>query len=209
MVSRILANFSAESRREFDIDFVKLIKMTVQLDKEYGNAEEEMLYNLPVYKTYVAMFNKKYPNLLTQFVESDIGLRLRIFIKNETDVKKVFKDAASKIEGISAIGSEVLEKDSVFNRQQFEVEFNQVKDKIYIQYIGSGSLFLKLDKKLKAVELMSDMETLADDDFPGYKLCMFYALKTDFDRNINLKNVAGKFSSHAFGSTKAGLGPSR
>ncbi len=209
MVSRILADCSAESRREFDIDFIKLIKMTIQLDKEYGNAEEEMLYNLPVYKTYVAMFNKKYPGLLTQFIESDLGVRLRIFIKNETDVKKVFKESASKIEGISAIGSEVLEKDSVFNRQQFEVEFRQVKDKIYIQYIGSGSLFLKFDKKMKAVEILSDMETLVDDDSPGYKLCMFYALKNTFDKNINLKNVAGKFSSHAFGSTKAGLGPSR
>src|SRR3989338_191243 len=129
MISPLFSKIPHEFIEEFKLDFLPLVRMTKELDKEFGEAEEEIVYNLPKYKMYDALFNKKYRWVYVKFIETNEGFQLRLYIKGEKNVKDAFLNAASKIEGVLAIGAESLERDSVFDQNELELELMQIRDR--------------------------------------------------------------------------------
>ena len=201
MVSRVLAELASEEIDEFAEDFKRLLEMTVELDKEYGSVDEELLFNIPVYKNFVSAFNKKYPGMYCHFEEKSEGFMLRILFRNETDVKKVFVNVASQIEGLNAIGSDVLEEDSIYNKREFNLELKQIKTRIYIRYSGDQSVFLKYNKFHNMIELVYKTEDILNEkESPGFIMCAYYAMKDGYKSGVNLMDIAGKFSSTAQGA---------
>ncbi|HLD89124.1 MAG TPA: hypothetical protein VI894_02875 [Candidatus Nanoarchaeia archaeon] len=209
MISPLFSKIPHEFIEEFKLDFLPLVRMTKELDKEFGEAEEEIVYNLPKYKMYVALFNKKYRWVYVKFIETNEGFQLRLYIKGEKNVKDAFLNAASKIEGVLAIGAESLERDSVFDQNELELELMQIRDRIHILYSGNASILLRLDKMEKLVELCYDQKTILNERGPEFKLFAYYALRDGYDRKINLRDVAGAFSTAASGVGKTFVGPVR
>ena len=167
----------------------------MELDKEFGTVDEELMYNIPIYKNFVSAFNNKYPGLYCHFEEKSEGFMLHLLFRNEADVKRVFVDVASQIEGLSAIGNQVLEEDSVYNKREFNLELKQIRSKIYIRYTGDESLFLKLNKQQNMVELVYKPEDmLKGAETPGFIICTYYAMKSGYKSGIDLLEIAGKFS---------------
>ncbi len=209
MMSRLLSKIPHELVEEFKLDFLPLVRMTKELDKEFGEGEDEILINLPKYKNYVTLFNKKYKGVMVKFVETNDGFQLRLFIRGEKSVKDVFLNSASQIEGVIAIGSEDLEKDSVFDQNELELELTQIKDKMHVQYSGSITVFLKFNKSENLVELCYDSKTIQNERGPEFKLFAYYSLKDGRDSKINLRDIAGAFSAAASGVGKTFVGPVR
>lgn len=210
MVSRVLSDFASEEIEEFRLDFVRLLEITVELDKEFGTLDEELMYNIPVYKNFVSAFNTKYPGVYCHFEEKSEGFMLHILFRSEPDVRKVFVNVASQIEGLSAIGNQILEEDSIYNKREFNLELKQIKTKLYIRFTGDDSLFLKYNKQFNMVELIYKPEDIINrGESPGFVICVYYALREGYKSGMDLLDIAGKFSSTAMGATRNSLEPQK
>ena len=209
MTSRLLASFAHEEVEQFTQDFMPLIRMTIELDSEYGNASEKALYNLPVYRKYVAAFNNKYKGLFAAFSETTEGFGLKLFIKEGGSVFDIFMLAASKIEGMTSIGTTATENIPVHNTREFELQKRQIAKRMHITYSGDTAVFLKYDDAKKMIEVIYNPKEILNDDAPAFKICAFYALKKGYAPGLNLNNLAGMFSADAKGAGRASYGPNR
>ena len=111
----LFAEIPSEDIEGFKQDFIPLIKISSFLDKEISEGHEKAYSALPKFRKYLDEFNRKYKGVFIKFVETNEGFQLRLYIKGEKNVKDAFLNAASKIEGVLAIGAESLERDSVFS----------------------------------------------------------------------------------------------
>src|SRR3989338_71381 len=194
----LFAEIPSEDIEGFKQDFIPLIKISSFLDKEISEGHEKAYSALPKFRKYLDEFNRKYKGVFIKFVETNEGFQLRLYIMEEKSVKDVFFNSASKIPGLSAIGSDSLERDSIHNQKEFELELRQITDRIYIRYYGDASVFLKFDKNQQMVELVHHAESIVRENHPEFVLFAYYSLK-NYDSRISLKSIAGSFSSLASG----------
>jgi len=187
----ILDDFKSTDKNEFRKDFLQLIRVAYGIDKYYGKAHKSVDKYLPKYKLFIEAFNKKYKNLKLKLSKDIEKLKLGIFIK-EKNLKDVFSNVASKIEGLKDIGAENFNVAGVENSEKFAKELMNVKNQIYISY-GEGDIHLEFNEKEKIVELHYDYEEISDEKNPGFKLLSYYALKDGYDNSIKIYEKGSEF----------------
>lgn len=190
MAAGLLSQFKSPDLSTFKKDFLQLIRIEYGIDRYYSEANESIDFYLPKYKSFVRLFNKKYPGLKLKLEHKGYEIKLRIFINKIKDVRAVFQEAASKIQGIKSIGAKGFGRADVKDSGKFSAELESAKDKIHISYYdqeaGSNTLVLEHNKKQKLVEIGFDLEAIANERSPEFKLCSYYALKNSFDRKVKI-----------------------
>ncbi|MBI2129354.1 hypothetical protein HYU07_03890 [Candidatus Woesearchaeota archaeon] len=208
MISVALADYPLEHIDEFEGDFIQLIRMTIELDRELGVVDERVTRNIPICKKYVELFNNKYSGLVAKFKESDTEPILRLFIHNEKSIKRIFDEVIAKvepdgaivpiIEGLESIGSDILEMDSIKDKNDFMLEYNMIKNKLYVRYCcGKESIFLKYSKDADMVELIYDPMQLIKmhSHSSTFIICCYYALRDKWKPGLDILGASVKFSS--------------
>lgn len=180
----ILDGFKSADKDEFRKDFLQLIRVAYWIDKDYSKSHKLIDKYLPKYKSLIVAFNKKYKNLRLRLIKDIEKFELCIFIK-EKNIKDLFSNVASKIEGLKAIGAENFNAAGAENSEKFAKELMNVKDKIYISY-HEGDIFLEYNEKEKKVELHYEYKEITDEKNPGFVLLAYYALKDGFDNSIKI-----------------------
>lgn len=180
----ILDGFKSNDKDEFRKDFLQLVRIAYCMDKSYGKSHKSIDKYMPKYKSLISDFNRKYKNLRLKLVKDIEKFKLSIFIK-EKNVKDLFSNVASRIEGLKAIGAENFNSAVAENSEKFAKELMNVKDKIYISY-AEGDVFLEYNEKGKSIELHYEYEKSSDEKNPGFVLLAYYALKDGFDNSIRI-----------------------
>lgn len=187
----ILNDLRSRDKSEFKKDFLQLIRIAYWLDKDYSKSHKSVDKYLPKYKLLIDDFNKKYKNLRLKLVKDVEKIKLNIFIK-EKNVKDVFSNVASKINGLKSIGAENFNVCSVENSEKFAKELMKVKDGIYISYTN-GDMHLEYNKKEKMVEFHYDYKEISNEENPGFLLLSYYALKDGYDNSIKIYEKGSEF----------------
>jgi len=190
MVAGLLSGFKGSDLNIFKKDFLQLIRIEFGIDRYYSEANDSIDAYLPKYKSFISLFNKKYSGLKLKLEQKGYEIKLRIFLSEMKDIRAVFQDSASKIQGLKSIGASGFGRASVKEGDKFSKELEEAKNSIYISYYdqetGSNTLVLEYNKKQKLVEIGFDLEAISNEGSPEYKICTFYALKNGFKKNIKL-----------------------
>ncbi len=202
----ILDDFSKDDVQEFQEDFLFLLKMSIQMNDDYNNANPKFYYNKPLFEKYNTQFSKKYNTMIVAPLFDDSEKFFRVFFK-EKDLKSAFMSSMAKIEGLVSIGSSSMKEVSVKDVKEAQFALKRITNKLSVKYY-SGSVLLEKENS-ELIELVYDLETIKDVEGPEFKLCAFYAIQGDYDRKINLHSVANAFVFTSLGTAKTHYGPSK
>ena len=193
----LLDPLSRKDVNTFKKDFTQLIKLAAGMDMDYRESSKDIDIYMPRYKTLIKLFNKKYPGLFLKITKTTEELKLRIFIKDEKNVKDIFINSASRIAGLKSIGAESLGAANI-GSDRFNKEIDKIENNVQISYyepdLGSTAIILEYDKKTKMVELFYNIKDATNESNPEFKLCAFYALKQGYDNKIELSVKGDEFA---------------
>ena len=186
MAGDIISGLDTKDLNEFKKDFIELIRANSGINKEYSSLGKDIDKYLAQFKQIVDLFNKKYKNLIVRLKQTPEELKLRFFIKDNS-VKDVFTKVASRLDGLSSIGTNNFDAATIEQTDKFSKEIDKIKNKIFISYYGKeeGSNNLFLEYKNKMIELHYGDE-IEDERSPNFKLCAYYAIKGGI-KNINIQ----------------------
>ena len=141
----------------------------VELDKQLQKIEE-----------IFGLFNDKYKLLSFNLNKTIDSVNVKIFI-NEKSVKSVF-DNASKIKGLTGIGINGFDEANVQEADNFSNMASGIKEKAFLTYtldIGTETLVLQFNQNSQKVELIYELESLANPLAPQFQLLENYASNPD------------------------------
>ncbi len=200
----ILESFSGHDINEFLNDFLLLMKMGMEMEQMYSEGNNAFYHNKSIFEKCCTLFTQKYQTfILKPFIQGS-GKSVKLFFPDK-DVKKIYREACSRIEGLVGVSNTHDQEVPVSSRQQVEMELANVRDKIYINY-NPDSIILEYRRKEDMVELVYDPQAILKnkDSSPEFKLCCYYALKGGFDRNVNMQEAAKGFIFHTGFDTHEG-----
>jgi hypothetical protein len=191
--------YPADQVNEFKQDFLLLIRMGWEMDKEYGFSEGELYHNLPEYEKCLSLFKQKYRDIILKVEKSSNRLRLRIYFKVES-IPKLFMEAASKVEEVRSFGFNPFETVTVSERENIGQRIKEARNHLYITYYSadaaSNTIYLKHSKNEGMVELIYDKDGIIDEKSPEFKLCVLYGLLEGYDPSIDIRSHASTFVFH-------------
>ncbi|MBI2647576.1 hypothetical protein HYW99_03805 [Candidatus Woesearchaeota archaeon] len=185
----ILSDFNSVDINGFKKDFFKMIKVGVEIDREYGRAQHDLDILLPKFERCVSQFNKKYKDIKIMIEKSVEHFKLRLLV-NEKNIKDFFSNSASKISGIKSVGKFNFNEIDVNDGEKFAKFLDLNLNKIYISYLepesGMGTIIASYNKNYNKVELTYNTQGILNDNSAGFKACAFYALRKGYDKRINI-----------------------
>lgn len=190
VTDNLLAQLNQKDIKHFLKDINQFMRVQYQLEKEYARGQADVTDLIKKYKELIGMANKKYPGIFLKLRRTADSFLLQIFFKKEKNIKDVFTNAASKINGLKAIGTKNLGEADVTNADIFNKKFETVKDIIYISYqtaeFGAQTLILEYNKKQKMVELRYEPENIQNENEPDFKILAYYALIFGYNDKIDI-----------------------
>jgi len=197
-IMSLLDSIKEESISEFCKDLKIAIQVSVEIDKQYGEAEVECERNLKKFEPFVKDFNKKYKGIFLKFCLENGKYWLHLFLR-VTDLKKIFLEAAVHIDRLKSGGDDTFDTLKLQNQAKLMVELNKVKKKMYLAYEAykHNNVLLKYDEKKKMVELCYSRESILDNESPEFMIACFYAIKHGFNERIDLQKYLPKFVFHS------------
>lgn len=201
----VLDKFSEEEIKEFKRDFLLLLKMAVEMDKDFGSANVKFYYNKNHFEKYTEMFSKKYRTLIAKPLFDESEKFFRVFIK-EINLRTVFANALSKMEGLRSIGDSDFHGAEVSNAKEMQFVLKKPKKRLYALF-HYGSVIL--EKTKDGIEIIYGLDTIKDVGGPEFIIACYYAINGDYDRHIDLHEIADKFTFASGGTGKASMGPSK
>jgi len=188
----ILEQFDFGDVSEFTKDFVLVMNMTSEIDREYGIMDSSFLHNLPEYEECLNLFSKKYKDIILKPDTSSSVKNLRIFY--DVPFKEIM-EIALKMEKVAGVGRNSM---SVVNSNSsnFKQAISAISTKAYLLYYSSAkskSIILKKNNTDLKVELIYDKPGIIDKNSAEFKLCAYFGCLNGFDKSINLQKVASTF----------------
>ena len=184
----ILSEFDAANIKHFSRDFVQLIKVGLEIDRHYSSSQHNMDSSIPKFENLLGEFNKKYKGIKLKSKKSIEHFKVRLFIE-EKSIKDFFANSASKIQGLKSVGKSSFSQIAVSDTEKFAGFLDSLFDKIYISYSdndGAGTIAAAFNINEKMIELMYSPLEIINENSAGFKICAYYALKEDYDRNIDI-----------------------
>lgn len=196
MANDILSEFSPGDIAQFKKDFAQMIKVGVEIDRYYAEAQHDLDDFIPKFEKLIEKFNKKYKGLKIKARKLVDSYKVRLLIK-ERDVKEFFAKTASRIHGLKAVGRIGFGQVDVSDAEKFARFLDSLLDKIYISYSdpesGTSTIACMLDRREKMVELVYEPVDMMNENSAGFKICAFYALSNGFDKKIEVYGDASTF----------------
>lgn len=194
MAADIISELNPNDLNEFKNDFTELIRVYYGIQNEYSKLSKDVDKYLNEFKEIVALFNKKYKNIVVRLKKTTEEIKLRILIKEES-VKDVFVNVASKFNGLKSIGINDFNEAKTEEADKFSKLLDSVKNKLLISYFeqeNSGAIYLEQEKE-GMIELHYN-HGIGDEKSPEFKLCAYYAVK----KGINKGNIHERLSAIGF-----------
>ena len=192
----ILSEFNSGDIKNFQKDFIQMIKVGAEIDRCYGEAQHDLDILIPKYEKLAEKFNKKYKGVKIKTKKTIENFKVRILIKVR-DIKDFFAESASKIPGLKSVGRTDFNQIDVSDADKFTNFLDSLLDKIYISYLdsesGTSTVAAVLDRNEKMIELIYNPADIVNENSAGFKICAFYALKQGFDRKIEICGDASTF----------------
>ena len=192
----ILSEFSQSDVKNFHKDFSQMIKVGAEIDRHYGEAQHDLDILIPKFEKLVERFNKKYKGIKIKSKKTIEHFKARLFIKVK-DVKEFFAESASRIPGLKSVGRSNFNQIDAGDAEKFARFLDSILDKVHISYTdpesGTSTVAAALDTKEKMVELVYNPAELMNENSAGFRICAFYALKSGFDRKIEIYGDASTF----------------
>lgn len=198
-MATLLEELNTQDLNTFRKDFLELLRVVFELNKIYqrGLLADNYLKKL---EEIIKLFNKKYKGLKLIINPTYEELRLQIFLK-EKDLKTLFLNVASKIDGLMSIGSKGFDEVNASDHVKISNKLETVDRELYLTYfqpeLGSIPIYLEYNKKNKAIELHYGNEIYYTSS-PEFILCAYYAIKEGIDPKIKLYEelILFSFSEH-------------
>ncbi len=187
----ILEKFNYRDVAEFKQDFILIMKMTSEIDREYGSIDTSFLHNKPEYEKCLELFSKKYKDLILKPNTNPVDKNLNIFFDVKL-VKDVF-DVAKEIDRFKAAGRDSL---SLINISDKRFDVLEISNRACLEYFTSAkskSIILRFSSAEQKPELIYDKEGVIDEKSPEFKLCAYYGCLNGFDKKINMRSAAATF----------------
>jgi len=191
MAGDITSELSPKGLNEFGKDFSEVMRVYSGINDEYSKVGKDTDRYIDAFRKAVAVFNKKYKNLVLKVKTTAEELKLRIFVKEKT-VKDVFVNVASKLNGLKAIGLKDFGEAKVEEADKFSKVLDSVKNKLFISYLEQTESSVFLEQRKEGVELHPD-EDIGNSNSPGFKVLAYYAVK-----DIGKGDVCGMLSGIGF-----------
>jgi len=195
----ILKQFPYTDVNEFKKDFLTLMNMSFEMDRQQATLDPSVMHNLPEFQECLKLFKKKYKDIELKTKQDSFKI---LILFPEKGIKKIFEEAASKVDDIKAIGMDFSDKTS-----DLEVMEQMVKatgGKLYLEYFASdtksNTIILKFNKSENAAELIYDKEGILDQKSPEFRLCTFYGCLNGFDKKRDIQKAASTFYKTGRGS---------
>lgn len=184
MAPDIISELNPKDLNEFKKDFTELIRVHAGINEEYSKLGKDIDKYIKEFKQILALFNKKYKNLITRAKQTTEELQLRIFIK-EKSLKDIFTNVASKLNGLKAIGAGDFAKANIEEADKFSKELDKIKNKLFISYFEQEERTISLEQGKKEIIELHYTEGIQNEISPEFKLCSYYAVK-DGIKKINI-----------------------
>ncbi len=192
----LLSVYNAPDVKEFQRDFVQMVKVGAEINRHYGEARASLDTLIPKYLRLVGQFNIKYKGMEFKARQGIEEFRLRIFIKSN-DIKGFFAESASKIPGLKSVGRQTPEQVQVSDAEKFSSFLDSILDKIFLSYIdqdsGVSSLGAVFDRNERMIEIIYTPAEAMNENSAVFRICAFYALKEGIDKGINVYSEANTF----------------
>jgi hypothetical protein len=128
-------------------------------------------------------FNRKYPKLTLKIGKTVDQHFVRILI-NESVVKNVFDEVASKLKGLTGVGLASFDEATVQESEKFADLVSKIGKKACLTYTldsGIETIQLELNEKENKVELIYEIKSLVNPVTPQFQLIKEYAEKQKDD----------------------------
>ena len=192
----ILSQFSNVDISQFKKDFVQMIKVGAEIDRNYALAHHDLDVLIPKYEKLIEQFNKKYKGLKIKTQKRIEHFKVRLYLKVK-DVKEFFSDSASRIHGLKSVGRTNFNQVEISDAEKLALFLDSLLDKIHISYVdydsGTSTVVAVIDRKEKMLELIYNPIELMNENSAGFKICAFYALSQGFDRKIDIYGDSSTF----------------
>jgi len=192
----ILSQFSSADIREFRKDFVQMIKVGAEIDRCYGESQQNLDNIIPKFERLTEQFNKKYGGIKIKIRKAIDSFKVRLLLKAE-GIKEFFAGSASRIPGLKSVGARNFNQVQVSNGEKFANFLDSLTDRIYLSYTdaesGTSAIAVIFDNKEKMVELLYEPNEVANENSAGFRLCAFYALKESYNKDIEIYGDASTF----------------
>jgi len=192
----ILSQFSSADIREFRKDFVQMIKVGAEIDRCYGESQQNLDNIIPKFERLTEQFNKKYGGIKIKIRKAIDSFKVRLLLKAE-GIKEFFAGSASRIPGLKSVGARNFSQVQVSNGEKFANFLDSLTDRIYLSYTdaesGTSAIAVIFDNKEKMVELLYEPNEVANENSAGFRLCAFYALKESYNKDIEIYGDASTF----------------
>ena len=196
MANDILSEFNPADINIFKKDFTQMIKVGAEIDRYYGEAQHDLDTLIPKFEKLAEQFNKKYKGVKINVKKTIEHFKVGVFIKAR-DVKEFFAETASKIPGLKSVGRINFNQIEVSEADKFARFLESSMDKVYISYIdaeiGTSTIAAVLNRNEKMIEIIYNPAEIMNENSAGFKICAFYALKSGFDRKIDIYGDASTF----------------
>ena len=186
MAADIISELSSRDLNEFKKDFLELMTVLGRLNKEYGKVSRNIDKSIKDFKEAINLCNEKYSGIKLKLKKTIEELKLTILIK-EKSVIDLFKNVASRIEGLKAIGSTGQKAIPLEDADKFSRELDKVKDKLFVSYhYVDGTNAILFESIENGMIEMHYSQDITQDKSPEFKICAFYAVKEGVNHDINV-----------------------
>ena len=196
MANDILSEFSPADVNIFKKDFTQMIMVGAEIDRYYGEAQHDLDTLIPKFEKLTEQFNKKYKGIKIKTKKTIEHFKVSVFVKIK-DVKEFFAETASKIPGLKSVGRINFNQVDVSDVEKFARFLETMLDKVYISYIdaeiGTSTIAAVLSRSEKMIEIIYNPAEIMNENSAGFKICAFYALKSGFDKKIDIYGDASTF----------------
>ena len=192
----ILSEFNTADVKEFNKDFTQMIKVGADIDRYYGEAQHDLDTLIPKFEKLTELFNRKYRGIKIKTKKTIESFKVSVFVK-AGDVKEFFAESASRIPGLKSVGRTSFNQIDISDAEKFARFLDSLMDKIYISYAGpesgTSTIAAVRNAKEKMVELVCSPFEIMNSNSAGFRICAFYALKSGFDKKIEIYGDASTF----------------
>ena len=192
----ILSEFSPSDISHFKKDFTQMVKVGAEIDRYWGEHQNDLDVYLPKFEKLVDKFKKKYKGVKIKTKKSIDSFKVRLFVKSRA-IQEFFAESAAKIPGLKAVGKNNFGQIEVNDTDKFARFLDSMLDRAYLSYMdtesGTSTFIAALDSKEKMMEIIASPADIINENSAAFKVCAYYALRDGFDKKIDIYGDAGTF----------------
>ena len=166
-------------KSEYEKEWTEMVRIIAGIKRHSEETDPALDNQLPKVENIFSDFHKKYPLIILKLDRTIDNLFVRILF-DEASVRKAFENVASKIKGLTGIGTKGFDESSVQDSEAYGKAVAAIQEETYLTYIsdiGTESIVLYWNKKAGKVELNYEIKSLINKLTPQFQFVQNYAFQ--------------------------------